>query len=930
LTNTEVEGLDGEPGHFVARLKGHPRYIDPEKCTGCGQCAQACPVVAVNEFNCGLDSRTATCIRYAQAVPMAYTIDRSSCIGCGICETVCLAKAIQYDDRPRSINLDVGAVILATGNEVFDPSRLDTYHYATLPNVITSLEFERILSASGPYRGSLMRPYDRDQPSRIAWLQCVGSRDLNENGHAYCSSVCCMYAIKQAVIAREHARAPLDTAIFCMDIRTPGKDFERYYERAREHGVRFIRSRVHSVSPVGDGNVEISYVEETGEQKIEVFNMVVLSVGLQTSRETVELAARLGVELNADLFVKTSAFMPVATSRAGVYVSGAVQGPKDIPQSVMEASAAAAAAGILLNEARWTQTRKRKLPEQTAVVGAPPRVGVFVCRCGINIAGVVNVPEVRDYAETLPHVVYVEDNLYTCSQDTQVKLAQVIREKGINRVVVAACTPRTHEPMFQETLLNAGLNKYLFEMANIRNQDSWVHSNEPQRATEKAKDLVRMAVAKASLLEPLEEKEASVLPVGLVIGGGLAGMQAALAIAASGYSVHLVEETEGLGGAANYIFWTWNGKDVQPFLRKITEKVMGHPLITVHMNSSVVYSDGFVGNFRSTIRRKGVERKAITLDHGIIVLATGAHACHPDEYLYGAHPNVLLWHELDQRIAYRDSLVTQGLCGVFIQCVGSREPAHPYCSRICCTHSLHSALKINEINPKMDIYILYRDVRTFGLMEDLYRRARAAGIRFIRYVPDNKPDVRITEGGELELEVLDHILMRPILIHPDFINLATAIESTGNEELSRILKVPLNADGFYMEAHAKLRPVDFSTDGIFVCGLAHYPKSIEESLTQALAAAARAVGVMAKGTWTTSGLTTSIDAETCKGCKGCMDLCAYGAIGFNEDRHVCEVNQALCKGCGACAASCPSGSARLSGFTRKQLNAQLAAAFSSI
>ncbi|OIP94574.1 MAG: 4Fe-4S ferredoxin [Syntrophobacteraceae bacterium CG2_30_61_12] len=857
------------------------------------------------------------------------------CLSCGVCSEcyqcveVCLAKAIQHDDRPRELEFDVGAIIVSTGFEAFSPEGPDTYGYKNFPNVVTSMEFERLLSASGPTMGRLVRPSDHTEPKRIAWLQCVGSRDIHHSGHGYCSAVCCMYAIKEAIIAREHARGELDAAIFFMDIRTHGKEFEKYYNRAKEvHGVRFLRSRIHSVEEVhGTHDLLIAYVTEAGKLARERFDMVVLSVGIQVSQQAKELAGRLNLALDGYGFAEHSSFAPVSGSRPGIYVSGAFQGPKDIPESVVGASAAAAAvAGILKPASFERPSPKTGLPSLDIDPLGPPRVGVFVCNCGRNIGDVVNVAEVVAYSRSLPHVVYAQENLFSCSQDAQERLAKMVHEQGLNRVVLAACSPRTHEPLFRETIHKAGLNKYLFEMTNIRDQDSWVHQGEPLAATEKAKDLVRMAVAKATLLEPLLEEELAVQPVALVLGGGLAGMQAALSIAESGYRVHLVEKTDGLGGHARHIHTTWKGEEVKPFLGSLIDKVLGHPLITVHFESETIYSSGFVGNFRSTLRKKGIARQAITIDHGVIVLATGAGVYHPDEYLYGAHPHVLLWYELDQRIAHRDSLITGSRCAVFIQCVGSRQTEHPYCSRICCMHSVQSALKIKEINSDAQIYILYRDLRTFGLMERIYQEARAKGVIFIRYTPDNKPLVRAGENGGLEVEILDPILQRPILIRPDFINLATAIEPSANENLSRYLKVPLTENGFFMEAHAKLRPVDFASDGIFVCGLAHYPKPIEESLAQAMGAAARAVRVLAQGVWVTSGISASIDPGGCVGCMGCVEVCPYGAISFIEDRRVCEVNRALCKGCGACAAACPSGSATLSGFTRKQIHAQLSAA----
>jgi heterodisulfide reductase subunit A-like polyferredoxin len=857
------------------------------------------------------------------------------CLNCGICSEcyqcvdACLAGAVFHEDQTVEREIDVGAIILSPGFKAFDPSSIDIYGYTKFPNVMTSMEFERLLSASGPTQGHLQRPSDGKEPKSIAFLQCVGSRDINRCDHNYCSSVCCTYAIKQAVVAKEHLHSDLDTAIFFMDMRTHGKEFERYYNRAREEqGVRFIRSRVHSVASEPDnGNLVLEYVLEDGTLHVDTFDMVVLSVGIETSASALELANKLGVSVDEHQFCEHSSFEPVSTSQPGIFVCGVFQGPKDIPQSVVEANAAVGAAASLLEPMAVEKAAPVAFDQEISTAESLdlPRIGVFVCNCGINIGGVVRVSEVAEYARTLPYVVYTQENLFSCSQDAQNKLKEVIQQQKLNRVVVAACSPRTHEPLFRETLQAAGVNKYLFEMANIRDQDSWVHQKDSEAATQKAKDLVRMAVAKAALLEPLEEQHYSITPAALVVGGGLAGMQAALTIADSGYPVHLVERKDTLGGQANHIHWTWKGEGVQPFRMNLEKEVRQHPLITLHLGVEVAYVSGFVGNFRSTLTRVGIRQEAMTVDHGVIVLATGGSPYRPTEYLYGKHRRVFIWHEIDDLIGRRHPIITEGNCGVFIQCVGSRNHERPYCSRLCCTHSLTSALRVKELNPDMDIYVLYRDLRTYGLREDLYKEARSKSIFFIRYAAESPPDVYAREDGELEIKVMDHILGQPIVLQPDFLNLATAIVPSGVEELSRHLKVPLNEDGFFLEAHAKLRPVDFTTDGVFVCGLAHYPKDIEESLSQAMAAAARALAVLAKKIWVSSGLVSHIDPATCVGCQGCLNTCPYGAIDYLEEQHICQVNIALCKGCGSCAAACPSGSARLAGFERKQLNAQVAA-----
>ena len=857
------------------------------------------------------------------------------CLNCGVCSEcyqcieACLAEAVIHEDQTLEREIEVGAIIVAPGFKTFDPSSFDTYAYTQFPNVMTSIEFERLLSASGPTQGHLQRPSDGKEPKSIAFLQCVGSRDINRCDRSYCSSVCCTYAIKQAVVAKEHVPGDLDTAIFFMDMRTHGKEFERYYNQAREeHGVRFVRSRVHSVEKDRtNGNLCLEYVLEDGTVTSDAFDMVVLSVGIEPSDSALELANKLDVQLNEHKFCDHTSFEPVSTSRPGVFVCGAFQGPKDIPQSVVEANAAVGAAGNLLEPIVAEPPELPEPAEDVEPAGSLdiPRIGVFVCNCGINIGGVVRVDEVVEYARNLPFVVHAQENLFSCSQDAQDYLKEIIHEQRLNRVVVAACSPRTHEPLFRDTVHASGVNKYLFEMANIRDQNSWVHQKDAEAATRKAEDLVRMAVAKAALLEPLEEQQHPITPTALVVGGGLAGMQAALTIANSGYPVHLVERSDRLGGQANHIHWTWKGEDVQSFRMNLEKKVHQHPLLTLHLGVEVTYLSGFVGNFLSTLTRVGIRQEAMTVEHGVVVLATGGAPYRPKEYLYGEHRRVFMWHELDDLIVRRHPVITEGNCGVFIQCVGSRNHERPYCSRICCTHSLQSALRIKEVNPDMDIYILYRDLRTHGFREDLYTEARSKGIIFIRHPSEELPKVYERKDSELEIEVMDHVLRRPIILQPDFINLATAIIPVGAEELARHLKVPLNQDGFFLEAHAKLRPLDFATDGVFVCGLAHYPKDIEESLAQAMGAAARAVSVLAKEIWVSSGLVTQINSETCVGCQGCLNTCPYGAIDYLDEQHICQVNIALCKGCGSCAAACPSGSARLAGFERKQINAQIIA-----
>ena len=895
-----------------------------DKCIACGECAKRCPKKVDSEYNEGLDKRKAVYVQYSQAVPLKYGIDSSECIyflkgKCRACEKFCPTGAVNFEDQSKDITLNVGSIVLAPGFDAFDPTPFTAYQYYQHPNVVTAMEFERILAATGPSMGHLIRPGDQQEPKKIAFLQCVGSRDLNRCDNGYCSSVCCMYAIKEASIAKEHSHESLDVSIFFMDMRTFGKDFEKYYNKAKDHGINFIRSRIHTVDPLPDGGLRLHYVTEAGEPAFEDFDMVVLSVGLQINQNTKDLANRLGVELDHYSFVKASSFEPVATSRPGIYACGVFTGPKDIPVSVMEASAAASAASRKLSVARGTEARTVEKPVFRDVMGQAPRVGVFVCHCGINIAGVVRVAEVAEFARSLPFVEYVGENMFSCSQDTQDKMAEIIKENDLNRIVVAACTPRTHEPLFQETLVNAGLNRYLFEMANIRNQNSWVHSNEPDKATEKAKDLVRMAVAKAALLSPLSETTISVDPSALVIGGGVAGMNAAMALSAQGFKVHVVEKTDTLGGNANRILHTAKGENVGEYLKDLAARIDADDNITVHMSTSVQDVDGFIGNFTTKLS-DGSEVK-----HGAALIATGAGEYKPTEYLYGQDKRVLTALDMDDLLKAGDPGLKDAKTFAFIQCVGSRNDERPYCSKVCCTHTVANALEIKKINPDAKVFVLYRDIRTYGGKEDLYKEAREKGVIFIRHDLEGLPQVG-KAGNALEVKTYDPILTRDVIINPDYLVLATAIVSHRDETLAQMFKVPLDDDGWFLEAHQKLRPVDFATDGVFLTGLAHYPKPMEEAIAQAQAAASRAVTVLTKTQMTVGGVVADINKNRCTGCNVCVTVCPYQAIALDENEKA-VVNEALCKGCGTCVSSCRSGAPQLRGFTNAGIFAQIAACF---
>ena len=858
------------------------------------------------------------------------------CCDCHLCETACQAHAIDYSQREQKLELNVGAIVLAPGYEIFDPAGNKDLGYGRFPNVITSLEFERILSASGPYSGHVLRPHDRKEPKRIAFLQCIGSRDAEHN---YCSSVCCMYATKEAIIAKEHLGEGLQCDIYFMDLRAFSKGFEQYYRRAQELGVRYIRSRVPMISEVpGSRNLTVKYLGE-GDKKLSAeYDLVVLSVGMQPLHEVKALADRFGIALNDFNFCETSAFTPAQSSREGIYVAGPFVEPKDIPETVMQASASAAQALALLREARGSLIKPKVYPPERDVSGEDPRIGVFVCHCGTNIAGVVNVPEVVEYAKTLANVVYAENNLYTCSNDAQDRIKEKIDEHHLNRVVIASCTPRTHEPLFRNTMAEAGLNPYLFEMANIRDQCSWVHMHEPEEATRKSKDLVRMAIAKSRLLKPLQRQHLRIEKAALVIGGGLSGMTAALSLAHQGYDAYLIEKENELGGGFRHVHYLLNGEKPQDELARIKDEVANNSKVYVFTGASIENIEGSIGNFKTRILTRDGSRE---ISHGVVIVATGAKQYQPQEYLYGQDDRVITQRELEARLAKGNGFPKKNgrrngngraQTVVMIQCVGSRDDGHPYCSRVCCADAIKNALRIKALSPETHVYILYRDIRTYGFKESYYTKAREQGVAFVRYDEQRKPEVTQNSHG-LDVAVYDQTLGLPFSISADLVVLAAGIHPhEENHQIAQFLKVPLNSDGFFLEAHMKLRPVDFMTDGVFLCGLAHSPKTLDESILQSQAASARAATILAQDSIELDANISHVVDEKCDGCAYCVDTCPYHGITLLEYmwqgavKKVVETNDSVCKGCGCCQATCPKDGVLIQGFTLEQIRAQIDAA----
>lgn len=887
-----------------------------------------------DKFNQGISQNKAVHVYFSQAIPLVSYID-DSCLRlkegkCDICSSVCKTGAIDFRQTPAKTDINVGAIILSSGITPFDPSVKDEYGYKTMPNVVTSMDYERLLSSTGPFEGEVKRISDKKLPKKIAWIQCVGSRRVTEGENSYCSGVCCTYTQKQVILTKHHYE-DAECTIFHNDIRSFGKDFERFFQRAEQlPGVEFIRSYASIEKEIPESrNVVVRYATDNDGVKKEEFDMVVLSVGLNPPQAYKEISEKFGIELNSHGFSKSDSSNPIKTNRPGIFVSGAFQGPMDIPESVYSASGASTQIGELLNYRRGKLARERVYPEERDVSSEEPKVGVFVCHCGANISSVVNVPSTVEYAWTLPNVVYATEQIFSCATNSAREITDLAIEKGFNRVVIAACSPRTLEPLFRDTLREAGLNQYYLDMANIREHCSWVHAKQKDEATQKAHDIVRMSVARASQLEPLQEFDLPVNKAALVVGGGIAGMTCALSIAKQGHEVHIVEKAKDLGGMARRIHSTLEKLDVQTYLDDLILKVYNHPLIHVSHEATITQVAGYLGNFTTTLETEG---RTKTIKHGASVLAIGADVYKPTEYLYGENDKVFTHIDLSGEIAKGNKDVIDAQSLVMIQCVGCRNEDRNYCSRVCCGHAVKNALELKELNPEMRIYILFRDMRTYGFKEDSYREASEKGVQFIRYTPEDKPQVEAAkEGGKdvIRVTVLDPILGQILELDADVLSLAAAvIPSESTQKIASQFKVTLSPDEFFKEAHVKLKPVEFATDGVFLCGTAHYPKHIPETINQAYGAAGRVLTLLSRDTVVASGSVAKVNEYDCVSCGACITACTYDAVQFHDTKKGKKaiVNPILCKGDGLCCSKCPTNAIVLKHFTNEALFGQIDAA----
>ncbi len=810
---------------------------------------------------------------------------------------------VSVDTPEGKQELSAGAVILAGGIDTFDPSEHATYSYGELPNVVTSVEYERLQKPLGPEGGVLKRPSDGKAPKKIAWLQCVGSRDINQCDAPYCSSVCCMYALKEAVNTKD-VDEEIETTIFYMDMRTPGKGYEDYLNAAVGRGVRLIRSRVHTVDPAPEGDdLLIAYADESGHLEKEAFDMVVLSVGIRPAKEAVATAKQMGVLLTGDMFVDVAPFHPVSTNISGVFVCGGLSGPHDISQSMIQATAAVSEIATILAPEPFSAPKSYPAPLNVEDNEPEALLVYHLCPGMASDLG----KNLEAYGLKTPGVKAAS----RVDGDLLSALVEQLKKSGANRLVFASCTPVIHKALVEEALRMAGLNPYLYDLVDLRAID-------PKTAASQVQDRIRMGVARALLISPPALREIPVVKSALVVGAGVSGLESALAIAREGYPVTVVEKEREIGGHGRHVRATWQGYDAQAYLKDLLAAVQNEKNITLMTGTRVKENKGVAGNFITTLDQNG---KAVEVSHGVTLLAPGGDPTRPREYLLGKHPRVFIWSDLEQKRLEDPASIENAQNAVFIQCVGSREPGCPHCSNICCAFSVRAAVDLKAKNPNMNIYILYRDVRTVGERENIYREARSKGVIFIRYTAENKPVVEPgADGDRLRVVVYDQVLQKSIALDADFVSLQTAIVGTNNRELADIFKVNLDANGFFAESPEKLKPLDATEKGVYVAGLAGYPKDTLESIAQAKAASARALEILTRNTIQVGGLVAEVLPEKCAVCCTCVRTCPFHVPVIDHDRGAAYIDPGLCRGCGMCVAECPGKAIIMAACSDPMLN----------
>jgi heterodisulfide reductase subunit A len=931
-TLTEVVDFSGQLGDFTVTLKCRPRHVDVARCINCRLCSVVCPATVPSEFQMGMSNRKAAYKTSPRAIPDAYIIDKGPwCEGCTKCADICPTKAIDLEEGTVTEEINVGAAILALGYKLFDPSGLEEFGYNRYQNVVTTMQFERLASRSGPTEGIVARISDGKLPKKVAWLQCIGSRD---QAHEYCSSICCMIATKQAMLAKQRLDG-VDCEVFVMDERAFNKEYTKYYNTAlKTHGVRYTRCRVSAVrEDHKTGDLFLRFPGEDGKPIEERYDMVVLAVGMEPPARSAELSRMMGIELNEHGFCETDKFQPLQTSQPGVYVAGAFQSPKEIAETVFDAAGAAGevmrvfhdSLGVLNNPREYPFLRRTDgLGEERDVSSETPRIGVFLCGCGPMVSHTLDLDEIAKKTENLPSVALVEKIDYACFPEGLDAIVDSIERCNLNRVVVAACSPRTHEPLFQFAVRRAGLNPYLFQMANVREYCAWVHDDKPAEATVKATELVRMGVYRAARLEAVRRIAIQPYRSALVMGGGVAGMTAALTIADSGYDVSLIERDGALGGNLRHIYYLAEGLNPQRLLRDLINRVRGHHRIEVYTKTELSEWSGSIGRFKTTVRSDDGE--TTELEHGVTVVATGGREGTPDAYLHGEDDRVVTQLELEDWIAHQPEKLSELKSIVMIQCVKPKEVENFYCSRTCCTNTMKNAIRLKMLNPACQVTVLYKDIITYGFREQFYTEARRKGVVFVRYTDDDAPVVYHSEGG-LRMEVNDPTLGRRYALKPELLVLSmTIIASDGTRALANKMGLPISTEGFFLEADLKMRPMDFINEGIFLCGMAHYPRFLEEAISSAQAAAGRALTILNLDPFYVGGVVADVEAKKCVGCLTCVRTCPFGIPQLRYDEpgvgalggHA-WIDPALCQGCGTCTGECPACAIQLAHYRDDQI-----------
>jgi heterodisulfide reductase subunit A len=938
LTNTQVLDIEGQAGDFSVSLRQEPRYVDIARCINCGYCSGVCPVELPDEYQQGMTMRKAINKTAARATPDAFHLVRGPyCDDCGKCVEVCPSKAIDLTEKPRLLSAEVGAIILALGFQIYDPSILDEYGYKRFPNVLHAMDYERLASRSGPTEGLILRPTDQQRPKSIAWLQCIGSRDQH---NTYCSSICCMYATKEAMLAKQRLSGDVDCTVFIMDERAFNKEYAAYFDKARnQHHIHYERCRISQIheDPISKDLI-LQYAGPDGLRREEQFEMVVLAAGVLPPQSGLRFTEMLDLELNQYGFCETDKFTPLQTGHSGVFVAGAFSSPKEIVETIIDASGAAAEVMRLLNDRLNTHTYSREMPFLSTNFGQPeidvsgeaPRVGVFACNCGGTISDLIKTSELVETTTQWPGVICAETLDFACFPEGLAHIQETIRSIGLNRIVVSGCSNRTHDSLFQKTVWETGLNPYLVEVVNIKEQCARVHRWQTELANQKAIELTRIAVGRVAAAKPIHKKKHNVRPSALVIGGGLSGMTAALAIADSGYDAVIVERTERLGGNLQDMWYVAEGYNPRRLGRDLINRVRAHQHVSAFTHTEVVGQTGHIGFYQTELetRRAGQLPERFTIEHGVVIVATGAHESHKHPWL--SIPQIITQRELENLIIHQPEKIAALRDVVMIQCVQS-EDATEYCSRVCCTNTMKNALRLKLFNPNCNVTVLYKNIITYGFREEYYTEARQKGVIFVRYTDEAPPQIIPTiDGNRVIVKVRDLALNRWLELPADTVPLSMSITpSEGTLKLASILKVPLSNEGFFDEAQMKLRPMDFMREGIFLAGMAHYPKFIEESISHALAAAARALTILSqRDSLYLGGVVAVVDSNKCVGCLTCTRTCPFGIpqviqdngrIGVGGLGGAAYIDDALCQGCGTCTGECPANAIQLVNYTDDQM-----------